>query len=321
VIRIGVISNPRSRANRRGLQHVAPVLAGHPHARHYVLEEGTELSEILSDCARRALTLLAINGGDGTVQAVLTGLYADGPFETPPALALLRGGTSNTIARNLGVTGRPAAALARLLARAARRGIEDVLVANSLLRVDHPARPRPAFGLFFAAAGLARAILHRRRIVPHPWVPDPLAAALTALSLLGDWITHRSPGERVIPGDPIAIDLDGEPHDMEPCFLVMVTTLERIFLSSRPFWGSGPGRLRFTSVRYPPARFAASVLPLLYGKNAERRKLPDGYVSRNTDTVALRMSCPCCLDGEFLDSGGREPIVLSAGPVARFVRL
>jgi len=320
VIRIGVISNPRSRANLQGLRDVTRVLAAHPHVRHYVLDEGAGLPEILADCAGRGLTLLAVNGGDGTAQSVLTGLYAKGPFETPPALALLCGGTSNTIAGNLGVQGRPERGLARLLARAGQHGIDDVLVSNSLIRIDDPARRTPSFGMFFAAAGLARAILHRRRIVPYPWVPDPIAAAVAALSLVGDWVIHRSPEQRVIPGDRITIDLDGESHDTQRYLLLMVTTLGKVFLGSRPFWGSGPGRLRFTGLTYPPARFVASVLPLLYG-SADRRNLPDGYVSRNADTIALRMNSPRCLDGEFLDPGDGESIVLSAGPVARFVRL
>jgi diacylglycerol kinase (ATP) len=61
--------------------------------------------------------LIAINGGDGTVGVVMTALHKawdDGPF---PEILLLRGGTMNTVAKNLSLRGKPRALLRQAVKR------------------------------------------------------------------------------------------------------------------------------------------------------------------------------------------------------------
>jgi diacylglycerol kinase family enzyme len=53
------------------------------------------------------IDILGINGGDGTIHVTLTAflqVYGDAPF---PKVAILPGGTLNTIARGVGIRGRP----------------------------------------------------------------------------------------------------------------------------------------------------------------------------------------------------------------------
>ena len=67
------------------------------------------------DFCRRKIQILAINGGDGTISRTLTSLakaYKDEPF---PQIALLRGGTMNMLAENLGVRGTPESLLYQLI--------------------------------------------------------------------------------------------------------------------------------------------------------------------------------------------------------------
>ena len=49
--------------------------------------------------------VLAINGGDGTVAAILGALLESKPFVTPPLIALLPGGTANMSAGDVGLRG------------------------------------------------------------------------------------------------------------------------------------------------------------------------------------------------------------------------
>ena len=46
--------------------------------------------------ARDGVQVLAVDGGDGTAQMVLTALYRQSPFEVPPLLALLPSGTTSS---------------------------------------------------------------------------------------------------------------------------------------------------------------------------------------------------------------------------------
>ncbi|NCP03944.1 MAG: diacylglycerol kinase, partial [Deltaproteobacteria bacterium] len=61
-----------------------------------------DLAQALVDFAEQGIDLLIINGGDGTVQAVLTLLYTRKIFDQPPLLALLRAGTTSMLARDVG---------------------------------------------------------------------------------------------------------------------------------------------------------------------------------------------------------------------------
>ena len=110
--KIGLISNPGSERNRRGLQEIQQVLAGNSDVIHVATEACEELDEVLADFARRGVDLLLINGGDGTVQTVLTRLLENHPFETPPDLAILPRGMANTTAADVGLRGKAADALA-----------------------------------------------------------------------------------------------------------------------------------------------------------------------------------------------------------------
>ncbi len=105
---IGVINNPRSRQNKRHPERIRKL--------GYMLGEGgtskaTWSFEDLESCARefkeRDIDILAINGGDGSNHVTLTKfieVYGDKPL---PKIALLRGGTLNTISDSFGIKGEP----------------------------------------------------------------------------------------------------------------------------------------------------------------------------------------------------------------------
>ena len=112
---IGVITNPHSRRNRRNpklAQQLACILG----------EQGTlemphdlaALDKVARLFLEREVEVVAINGGDGTNHRVLSALlrvYGEHPL---PIIAMLRGGTMNTAAHGLGITGRPQALLGQL---------------------------------------------------------------------------------------------------------------------------------------------------------------------------------------------------------------
>jgi diacylglycerol kinase family enzyme len=111
-LRIAVINNPASGNNRRrgrftsmletlkrsGVAHAeADTLEGMIGATQRLLDEGAEL--------------LVVNGGDGTVQAVLTGIFRAPRTTRVPAVAVLPGGTTNTTSHNVGYGGRAGSSL------------------------------------------------------------------------------------------------------------------------------------------------------------------------------------------------------------------
>src|SRR5580692_4968680 len=120
---IGVVLNPRSRRNLRdprAASRLARTLGDHGVVR--TARSIDELYRIAEDFRREHIDVLAISGGDGTNHVTLTGFIDVYGGATMPQVALLRGGTMNTVANSVGMLkGRPEGILGRLLRDYAQR--------------------------------------------------------------------------------------------------------------------------------------------------------------------------------------------------------
>ena len=118
--------------------------------------------------ARVRPKVLAINGGDGTVQAALTELYNGGHFgDAPPPVAVLPSGKTNLIALDLGARGDPIEALERLIELARTRPRAVHRRARADCASPGEATSRPVIGMFLGGAGLADTMLYcRDKIYP-----------------------------------------------------------------------------------------------------------------------------------------------------------
>jgi diacylglycerol kinase (ATP) len=113
---IGIIANPHSKLNKRSpheLQRLQDIMS--QKGVFTITRDLDHLDETLLLYKEQNLPIVAINGGDGTVSQTLTRmirLYGQQPL---PQIAVLRGGTMNLIAAQLGVRGQPDALLERLV--------------------------------------------------------------------------------------------------------------------------------------------------------------------------------------------------------------
>lgn len=113
---IGIISNPHSKLNRKNPQR-------HGYLTYIAGQEGhvavtkslTELEQVAKDFKQAGVKMIAINGGDGTISHTITALIHAWAGEPLPHIALLRGGTINVLAENLGIKGSPEEILYRLI--------------------------------------------------------------------------------------------------------------------------------------------------------------------------------------------------------------
>ena len=219
-----------------------------------------DLPEILRDFARREVGLLAISGGDGTVQGILTGVYENGPFERPPPLAVLPRGMTNMIAADVGLEKPLARSLERLDDLARSGSLDGTLVTRKLIRLENIDGYPAQYGMFFGGAGLYRAIQACRSQVHRRGLRSEAAASLTMVGLLTGLLLGWPRGG-VISGDEIEVAVDNEPAQRGNYLLVLVTTLDRLLLRSRPFWNQSGASLRYSSVAYPPPRLAPLSVP------------------------------------------------------------
>ncbi|HEY3358280.1 MAG TPA: diacylglycerol kinase family protein [Polyangia bacterium] len=117
---IGLITNPRARTNKKDpsqMRRLGYLLGsrGVPEATGSL----DDLYRVAEEFRAAGIDILAINGGDGTIGVTITAfvkVYA--AAQTPlPLVAILRGGTMNTIANSFGVKGTPGRLLFELLDR------------------------------------------------------------------------------------------------------------------------------------------------------------------------------------------------------------
>ena len=317
--KIGLISNPRSQRNRRGLQEIRQILARAPDIVHVATEASGDLDEVLADFAKRGVDLLLINGGDGTVQNVLTGLFERRDFETPPPLGILPRGTANTTAADVGLRGKTGAALSRLIAASRSGTITDHIVERPVLRIENLAGGAAQRGMMFGAGAIPDAIeLFNQEVYGRGLKGEVGMGVTLAAILLGSVLGRRING--VLRPHEIGVMLDGGSEIRTDRLLVLATTLHRLIFRSRPFWNYDAQPIRYTSIAYPPEHLLSAAPKVMYGWR--RRALPpEVYHSKGARRIELRLEAPFTLDGETFHPLPDRPVVITAADHARFVSL
>ncbi len=304
---IGVIVNANALGVRRD-----PALADRlravlePGEPLIVTRDGSELDAAVERLCGLGCDPLALCGGDGTHLATLTRLVARSGGRRLPRLAMLRGGTVNTVAGNLGIHGRPEHILARLGARL-RQGAPLDTVEQDLLEANG------MYGFLFAAAMGARFLesyyaLPAQGVAAASWL-----AARTALSSLvmgqeARWLF-----------EPVAVSLvaDGEPLPLSRARLLVASTVPDVGLGMRVAWRAGraDGRFHLVASAISTPSMALQLPRVLTGRPL--RGTP--HEDRLLRTLELRFERPQAftIDGDLFRA---EHVALRIGPRVRVCR-
>jgi hypothetical protein len=317
--KIGLISNPQSRRNRRGLDEIDEVVAGAPDVFHVATDGCDALDETLSEFARQDVGVIVISGGDGTVQTLLTRLFEGPRFERMPSLAILPRGTANTTAADVGLRGKTAAGLARLITAARDGTLADHVVERPILRIENLQGGAPQRGMMFGAGAIPDVIEFCCREIYARGFPGKFGMGVALAGVLLGAVARRR-GNGVLRSHAIGVALDGGRERHADRLLVLATTLERLMLWSRPFWSYDGQPIRYTSIAYPPERLVRSAPKVLYGWRRQTLP-PEVYQSQGAWRVAVRVDSPFTVDGEMFLPSPDRPLVITAADHARFIRL
>lgn len=229
---VALISNPMSTGNREVLPRVREFAARSSEIFHYEIGAVEEVPAALKTIALTKPKVLVINGGDGTVQSILTELQHGKPFgDAPPPLAVLPNGKTNLIALDLGAGDDALKALQRIL-DIAETGVEPHLTARKLISLNDGQNERPVMGMFLGGAGLASSILFCRHKLYPLGIPNWMAHVLTTITAVLVFVVGLRWRWIPLAQKKVSISVRRQGRKLEGSFfLLMITTLERVLMN------------------------------------------------------------------------------------------
>ncbi len=243
----------------------------------------------------RQADLIALFGGDGTMQMTLTQILRELPISELPPVAVMPFGTTNMNAKALNRASSRAACVSSL---------ERVIRSGNL-----PIEPRSLVGVdtgqgleygFFFGLGVIAEVVQR-------WNQERKPGAL-ANQLKSAWAMIAGLSSV---SSATALTIDGSPGSV---YGLLASTLDRLLFGSRPYWGEGaPGDLRLTWIDADAPSLFRHAPDILRGK-AHMAAVP-GYHSRSADQAELTFSGPYILDGEIFHSSGGSLTIRRTEPV------
>jgi diacylglycerol kinase family enzyme len=308
----GIVNNPRARRNLRA-PGTAARLRTLLDADGEVADAGTreELARVVERFKSQDIDLLGVNGGDGTGHVVLTALaeaYRDAPL---PSLALLRGGSMNTVADAHDVRGTPESIVKALLERR-RAGTPLRTVERDLLSVTAD-RAAPRFGFLFGT-GAVVTFLDAFYATGHP--TRGTAAALVVRAVASALVKGRF-AQALTARERLRVSSDGDEWPDGAYLAVMAGAVPEIGFGCRPFARCDEQPGFFHVVGVTGSTFQISVhLPRIWSGRPWRRSLALDAVTRDLlveGAGAVRFT----VDGDLYEA--REHVRIRTGPPVRVV--
>jgi hypothetical protein len=318
--RIALLSNPRSTGNLAQLPRIREFCADHPDVFHYEVEHASQIGEAMKVIARVRPKVLAINGGDGTVQAALTELHNGGHFgDEPPPVAVLPSGKTNLIALDLGARGDPIETLERLIALA-RSDLAPYTVARELIALRRgEGEDAPVIGMFLGGAGLADTMIYCRDKIYPLGLPNGLSHVITAMALLAR-LFFRVKGSFLPPDpQPLSVSMHRDGPITGRFSLLMVTTLDKLLLSS-DLGGERQGTLKLLAIEERPMSLIRAFAASVAGKLG-RAHLRGVHFEEANEITIEGDSSNVILDGETFRAERGRPINLRPAQPLSFVKL
>lgn len=314
---VGLISNPVSGHNRDQFEGIRSRIDGHTDIHHRVTQSAAEIGPVLGELAALDIGVLAINGGDGTVSAILGELLESELFERPPLIAILPGGTANMNAGDIGVRGSLHKAVTRFCHWCeGERHTIGKLTKRTLMRVVTGNGQPPQYCMFLGGGAVIHGTEYAHREIHSRGLRDDFSLALGTLRTVWGVLRNDPTFNRHV---DITLTLDDEEPAQYDTLILAVSTLQRLSFGMRPFWSQEPGAIRLTVMEQGCTRFARTFFSIVRG-HPNRNAVPQsGYRSHNADRIQLAMQGKINLDGELVDVA--EAAQISASAPLEFLRL
>lgn len=301
--------NKRSRYNKDKFQSVVPGkyriidvyslsdLAG---AVHIIREEG--------------INLLLVNGGDGTMQRLVTELINKMPENSLPVILPMRGGTSNTIAGNIGVRKNSLDTVRILVDHLASYERGETVLSTLPLRplkiVDRQYGEK--YGFLFTN-GL---VFKVQQLFYQQDNPTFRTVVNLITTMIGGYTLGSRGVRKYFSKTAEDIHIDGKKYEEEKYLLTIASPLQKLLLWFRPFYNpdaKGVDRFYFIATAADPWLLIKNLRIFTTGKQIPPRSF-NGTAAR----VDIMAECGYALDGEMVNDE-RTELAIEEGPVMKFL--
>ncbi len=316
--KIAILVNSRARRGRnQQITHETARDLLHRDVTVYATGSLEELHDAVSRILAEGFDLLGISGGDGTVHLLLTEmLNQGGDFASYPDLLILRGGTMNMAAANLGTRHPPLLELRTLqlaLTLEQEKGFTIPVKQTRPLCVNGP--DRPLYGFVFAA-GIPPRILQEY----YKGDPSPARAANVTASIMLESFLSRRGDSRYFAFQKAGIVLDGKPYDAPAYKVIVATPIPKLLL-----WFDV-----FDNPRGPLTRGFYCLINSMKTKDIARnvwalsrgRYHGPGHINSIFHKMEIDRPVLFTLDGEvYEENKNGKGLTISSGPLLNFLDL
>lgn len=198
---ISVIHNPNAKQNRKRphrAEALAAILEG-VGTLHQTRSVGA-VYDVARQCRATGCKVVGVNGGDGSLQMAMT-IFAEIYKEQPlPAFVVMRGGTMNTVAGGLGISGTPESILRKVVRGLTGKGPltrmkNQVLCANGQLG-------------FMSGAAVVVRFLDAYYDAPSQ---GPMQAVKMGCHIAGSTLADTAYAKEIFTPEPLIVEVDGQP--------------------------------------------------------------------------------------------------------------
>lgn len=314
--RIGMLANSASGRH-------AQILGRYPPPNGVPVEYAQTFDEVgaaLADLAASGVTLLVVAGGDGTVRNVLTHILLRQIFEQPPLIAIIASGSTNMTGHDTGTV-----ELGRLGWEPLQTFAQDPGTSKAEIRTRPVLRVQPspdaaAFcGMLFGAGAIDHAVGYTQSRLHSAGMRGSVGPAVAFARFLKALAVRDY--SHFAPVDLKACDDRGRTVDGSTLILV-ATTLNRLLLRFRPFWGTEHAPLAWTAVASTARGILRRLPGAAWGRPGRGVTDGNGFSSGRATSLWLEFDGGFVVDGERYTAERKHgPVTLSIAGSASFVSL
>lgn len=278
-------------------------------ALHHHTKSADDLLPVFKHAAETNLQHLIIEGGDGTVQTILSALLNTyNNTQTLPAISILPRGTTNQIARNLGVK-KPADLTAIFNGKFHSISVPMVKIKSKALETR--------YGFLFSTGALPHVSRFAQDKINAKGVGGGTAVVGAVIkAVTSDKAALMPPSKHRLKGKA-GQNVQRIINHNGSVLGTIITTLPTLMMGLDPFWGEENAPLRVTWAEADSAKLGRTVAGIWAG--SKKNRAVDGYHSHNVNKLSLLTKAPATLDGDFFDIAEQKLKITASRPVTFWV--